>query len=99
MSLNQKDIVRLANLACLHLSDAEQTATLDQLNNIVGLIDTLRQQDTAGVEPLAHPLAAIAPVALRLRDDVVTEPNGREANQQNAPAVEQGLFLVPKVLD
>jgi aspartyl-tRNA(Asn)/glutamyl-tRNA(Gln) amidotransferase subunit C len=99
MSLNQENIARLANLACLHLSDAEQTAALSQINNIIGLIDTLRQQDTAGIEPLAHPLAAIAPVVLRFREDVVTAFDHRQANQSNAPAIEQGLFLVPKVLD
>ena len=51
------------------------------------------------MEPLAHPVAAIQDVALRLRDDVVSEPDQREANQRSAPAVERGLFLVPKVIE
>jgi aspartyl-tRNA(Asn)/glutamyl-tRNA(Gln) amidotransferase subunit C len=55
--------------------------------------------NTKGVEPLAHPVATIQEVALRLRDDVISEPNNREANQQSAPAVERGLFLVPKVIE
>jgi aspartyl-tRNA(Asn)/glutamyl-tRNA(Gln) amidotransferase subunit C len=55
--------------------------------------------DTTGIEPLAHPTAVMGTVALRLRDDVVSEPNQREANQRSAPAVEQGLFLVPKVIE
>ena len=59
----------------------------------------MRAVDTTGVEPLAHPVAAIQDVALRLRDDVVSEPDQREANQRSAPAVERGLFLVPKVIE
>lgn len=55
--------------------------------------------DTAGVEPLYTPLSAVWQVALRLRDDVVTELNQRELNQRSAPAVEDGLFLVPKVIE
>ncbi|CKW12732.1 aspartyl/glutamyl-tRNA amidotransferase subunit C [Mycobacterium tuberculosis] len=55
--------------------------------------------DTSGVEPLAHPVAAIEDITLRLRDDVASEPNNREANQKSAPAVEAGLFLVPKVIE
>jgi aspartyl-tRNA(Asn)/glutamyl-tRNA(Gln) amidotransferase subunit C len=55
--------------------------------------------DTTGVEPLTHPVAAVQEVALRLREDVASEPNQREANQQSAPAVERGLFLVPKVIE
>ena len=99
MSLDLQDIARLAALSRLHLSQAEQAASLPQLNDILGLIGQLQQQDTTGVEPLAHPLAVLAPVALRLRDDAVTESDRRERNQQNAPAVEQGLFLVPRVLE
>ena len=55
--------------------------------------------DTRGIEPLAHPVAAIEDVRLRLREDVVSEPDNRQANQQSAPAVERGLFLVPKVIE
>jgi aspartyl-tRNA(Asn)/glutamyl-tRNA(Gln) amidotransferase subunit C len=55
--------------------------------------------DTTGVEPLSHPVAAVREVALRLREDAATEPDTREANQRSAPAVERGLFLVPKVIE
>ena len=55
--------------------------------------------DTRGIEPLAHPVATIEDVRLRLREDVVSEPDNRQANQQSAPAVERGLFLVPKVIE
>ena len=56
----------------------------------------MRAVDTTGVEPLAHPVAAMQDITLRLRADAVSEPNQREANQHSAPAVERGLFLVPK---
>ena len=59
----------------------------------------MRAVDTTGIAPLAHPVAAIQDIALRLREDVASEPNQREANQQSAPAVERGLFLVPKVIE
>ena len=59
----------------------------------------MRAVDTAGIEPLAHPAAVLQDVALRLREDRVSEPNQREANQKSAPAVENGLFLVPKVIE
>jgi aspartyl-tRNA(Asn)/glutamyl-tRNA(Gln) amidotransferase subunit C len=59
----------------------------------------MRAVDTTGLEPLAHPIETIQEVALRLRQDVASEPNQREANQRSAPAVERGLFLVPKVIE
>ncbi len=59
----------------------------------------MRAVDTTGLQPLPHPIATIQDMALRLRDDVASEPNQREANQQSAPAVERGLFLVPKVIE
>ena len=59
----------------------------------------MRSVDTAGIEPLAHPLATVQNIALRLREDRVSEPNQRAANQRNAPALENGLFLVPKVIE
>jgi long-chain acyl-CoA synthetase len=63
------------------------------------IVEAMRAVDTKGVQPLPHPIATIQEVALRLRDDVASEPNQREANQQSAPAVERGLFLVPKVIE
>ncbi|MDZ7922340.1 Asp-tRNA(Asn)/Glu-tRNA(Gln) amidotransferase subunit GatC [Rhodoferax sp.] len=99
MSLTSSDIARLANLARLELAPAETARLQTQMNDFFSIVETMRAVDTTGVEPLAHPVAAIQDIALRLRDDVVSEPNQREANQQSAPAVERGLFLVPKVIE
>jgi aspartyl-tRNA(Asn)/glutamyl-tRNA(Gln) amidotransferase subunit C len=99
MSLTPQDIDRIANLARLELSTAESERFLVQTNDFFKIVEKMRSVDTTGVEPLAHPLDAIQEMALRLRDDVVSEPNQREANQRSAPAVENGLFLVPKVIE
>ena len=72
---------------------------LTQLNGFFGIVEAMRAVDTSGIEPLAHPVAAIQDITLRLRDDIVSEPDQREANQRSAPAVERGLFLVPKVIE
>jgi aspartyl-tRNA(Asn)/glutamyl-tRNA(Gln) amidotransferase subunit C len=72
---------------------------LGQINGFFDLVEQMRAVDTQGVEPLAHPVAAMQDIALRLRDDLVSEPNQREANQRSAPAVERGLFLVPRVIE
>lgn len=72
---------------------------LTQLNNFFDIVQKMRAVDTSGIEPLAHPYATVRDIALRLRDDVVSEPDQREANQRSAPAVENGLFLVPKVIE
>ena len=72
---------------------------LTQLNDFFEIVEKIRAVDTTGLEPMAHPMAARQDVVLRLRDDVVSEPNQREANQRSAPAVERGLFLVPKVIE
>ena len=99
MSLTALDIARIANLARLELSPPEAERMRGQINDFFGIVEKMRAVDTTGIEPLAHPLAAIQNIALRLREDVVSEPNQREANQQSAPAVERGLFLVPKVIE
>lgn len=99
MSLNAQDIDRIANLARLQLQPAEAERMREQINGFFNIVEAMQAVDTTGVEPLAHPVAAIQDVALRLRDDVVSEPNNREANQRSAPAVERGLFLVPKVIE
>lgn len=99
MSLNAQDIDRIANLARLQLQPAEAERMREQINGFLNIVEAMQAVDTTGVEPLAHPVAAIQDVALRLRDDVVSEPNNREANQRSAPAVERGLFLVPKVIE
>ena len=99
MALTPQDIGRIANLARLELRPEESERMLTQLNGFFDVVEQMRAVDTTGIEPLSHPVAAIQDIALRLRDDVVSEPNQREANQQSAPAVERGLFLVPKVIE
>ncbi len=99
MSLTSNDIARIANLARLELEPTESIRLLSQLNHFFDIVEQMRAVDTAGVEPLAHPVVALSDMALRLREDKVSEPNQREANQQSAPAVEHGLFLVPKVIE
>lgn len=99
MSLTSPDIARLANLARLELEPAESARLLTQMNDFFSIVEKMRSVDTSGIAPLAHPVAAIADIELRLREDRVSEPNQREANQRNAPAVEHGLFLVPKVIE
>lgn len=99
MALTPQDIGRIANLARLELSPAESERMLTQLNDFFGTVEKMRAVDTTGVQPLSHPVAAIQDIALRLREDAVGEPDQREANQRSAPAVERGLFLVPKVIE
>ncbi|WP_296510052.1 Asp-tRNA(Asn)/Glu-tRNA(Gln) amidotransferase subunit GatC [Rhodoferax sp.] len=99
MSLTSSDIARIANLARLELQPAESERMLTQLNGFFGIVEAMRAVDTTGIEPLAHPVAAIQDITLRLRDDLATETNQREDNQRSAPAVERGLFLVPKVIE
>lgn len=100
MSLTLTDVSRIANLARLELNEEQQAASLQQLNNIFGMVEQMRAVNTEGVEPLAHPIAAILPeIALRLREDKVSEDNQREQFQQVAPATQDGLYLVPKVIE
>jgi aspartyl-tRNA(Asn)/glutamyl-tRNA(Gln) amidotransferase subunit C len=99
MSLTSTDIARIANLARLDLAPKESERMLTQMNNFFDIVEQMRAVDTSGIEPLAHPVVVLSEFALRLRDDVVSEPNQREANQRSAPAVERGLFLVPKVIE
>lgn len=99
MALTLQDASRIAHLARLDLPAAEATDMLAKLNGFFSIVEQMSAVDTTGVEPLYTPLSAIQAVTLRLRDDVVTETNDREANQRNAPLVEDGLFLVPKVIE
>lgn len=99
MSLNAQDIERIARLARLELHPEESERMLAQINGFFDIVEKMRAVDTTGVEPLTHPVAAVQEVQLRLRDDVASEPDQREANQRSAPAVERGLFLVPKVIE
>ncbi|HWX00996.1 Asp-tRNA(Asn)/Glu-tRNA(Gln) amidotransferase subunit GatC [Collimonas sp.] len=100
MSLALSDVKRIANLARLELTEDQAASTLDKLNGIFSLVEQMRAVDTTGIEPLSHPIAAIRhDLSLRLREDEVTEPNRREEYQKVAPATEDGLYLVPKVIE
>ena len=99
MSLNAQDIARIANLARLELHPDESERMLVRINGFFEIVEKMRAVDTSGIEPLTHPVAAIQEVALRLREDVASEAIDRDANQKSAPAVERGLFLVPKVIE
>ncbi len=99
MALTTNDIARVANLARLELRPDETERTLSQLNGFFALVAQMEAVNTDGVEPLAHPAAVLGDVALRLREDVASEPDQRDISQRSAPAVERGLFLVPKVIE
>jgi aspartyl-tRNA(Asn)/glutamyl-tRNA(Gln) amidotransferase subunit C len=99
MALTPEDVQKIAHLARLELRAGEGEAMQGQLNAFFSIVEQMSAVDTRGVEPLFTPLSAISEVSLRLRDDVVSEANQRELNQQSAPAVEDGLFLVPKVIE
>ncbi|MCY1181109.1 Glutamyl-tRNA(Gln) amidotransferase subunit C [compost metagenome] len=95
MALERSDVEKIAHLARLGLDEADLPRTTETLNDILGLIDRMQAVDTTGIEPLAHPLEATQ----RLRADRVTEENRRDDYQAIAPAVEEGLYLVPKVIE
>ena len=99
MALTPQDVQRIAHLARLELSAAEQLAMLGSLNGFFAVVEKMSAVDTTGVEPLHTPLSAVQQVELRLRDDVVTETDRRQVNQRSAPAVEDGLYLVPRVIE
>jgi aspartyl-tRNA(Asn)/glutamyl-tRNA(Gln) amidotransferase subunit C len=102
MSLSDQDVQRIAKLARLAVAPEELAPVRSKLNAILGVIDQMQAVDTDGVEPLAHPTAFVQQVALRLRPDAVTQPTDeatRALNMQNAPAQQDGLFLVPRVIE
>ena len=99
MALTPNDVSRIAHLARLELQAHEQASMLDQLNDFFSIVEQMSAVDTRGITPLYTPLSAVSEVALRLRDDIVTECDERALNQRSAPAVEDGLFLVPKVME
>jgi aspartyl-tRNA(Asn)/glutamyl-tRNA(Gln) amidotransferase subunit C len=101
MSLTPADISRIAKLARLELAPAEHAQMLDKINAFFGIVEQINGVNTEG-DPMAHPVDAMqgsGSMALRLRPDLASEPNDREANQRSAPAVERGLFLVPQVIE
>ena len=93
--LSREEVSRIAHLARLELSAAETAVMQGELNAILAMVDAMAAVDTAGVEPMAHPQEA----AQRLREDRVTEPDRRADYQRGAPAAEDGLFLVPQVIE
>lgn len=95
MSLSADQIRQVAHLARLELKSEQIEAYTQQLSNIMELVDQLSKVDASQVSPMAHPLD----MHQRLRPDAVTEANQREAFQAIAPAVENGLYLVPKVIE
>ena len=99
MSLTLDDVARIAGLARLELSAAESAEMQAQLNEFFSIVEQMSAVDTSGVEPLHTPLSAIGEVGLRLRADAVTEADARDRNMANAPLAEEGLFLVPKVIE
>ena len=100
MSLVLSDVTRLAHLAQLEITESEAVQTLDKLNDIFALVEQMRAVDTTGIEPLNHPIAALQEhLALRLRDDLVSETNHRDEYQKVAPSTQDGLYLVPKVIE
>jgi aspartyl-tRNA(Asn)/glutamyl-tRNA(Gln) amidotransferase subunit C len=99
MAIDTLQIQRVAHLARLELRPDETARVLSQLNSFFTLVEQLEAVNTEEIEPLAHPAAVLGEVALRLRDDVASEPNQRDASQRSSPMVERGLFLVPKVIE
>jgi aspartyl-tRNA(Asn)/glutamyl-tRNA(Gln) amidotransferase subunit C len=96
MSLNRRDIDNIALLARLALTEEEIPVYVEALSRIMGLIGELDRADTSQIEPMAHPLPG---QRQRLRADVVTETDQRQVYQGNAPQVEAGLYLVPRVIE
>lgn len=99
MSLTPDQLQRIALLARIEVAPADAAGVTKRLNQVLGLIDQLQAVDTRGIEPMSHALDARLAPHQRLRPDEVTEPDCREANQAVAPAVEAGLYLVPKVIE
>lgn len=100
MSLTLFDVKRIANLAQLDMDDAHAEIALKELNGIFALAEQMQAVDTTGVEPLSQPLSALlGAMPLRLREDEVTEENHRDAYQAPAPKTQDGLYLVPKVIE
>ena len=95
MSLDKKQVQRIAHLARLEISDAEAEHYAGELSRILGLVEQMNAVDTTGVVPMAHPTDA----GLRLRADAGTETDQRDKFLKIAPAAEAGLYLVPKVIE
>ncbi len=95
MPLTSSDVRRIAHLARIEITGAETDQTLAELNGIFRLIEQLQSVNTAGIEPMSHPLGG----SQRFREDVACDKPDREASMKNAPAKQDGLFLVPRVVE
>jgi aspartyl-tRNA(Asn)/glutamyl-tRNA(Gln) amidotransferase subunit C len=95
MSLKINDIKRIAHLARIQINDDEAVQTLTKLTGIMGLIEQMQAVDTTGILPMSHS----QDVVQRLREDVVTKTNQREVFLSLAPATQDGLYLVPRVVE
>ena len=95
MALDNNTVRNIARLARLHVADEQLDKYRDELSNILDLVAQMEAVDTNGIEPMTHPFDA----TLRMREDEVTEANKREQYQSVAPNTENGLYLVPKVID
>jgi len=93
--LSLEQIAKIAELARLELRPADAAALQQELNGILAMVDRMQAVDTKGIEPMSHPQQAMQ----RLREDEATEPDLRAKYQQAAPATEDGLYLVPKVIE
>ncbi|HEX7810827.1 MAG TPA: Asp-tRNA(Asn)/Glu-tRNA(Gln) amidotransferase subunit GatC [Burkholderiales bacterium] len=95
MALTLSDVKRIAHLARIEITEGEAELTLGQLNDIFVMIERLQSVDTRGIEPMSHPLGG----GQRLREDMAAAVDVRNAALRNAPAQQEGLFLVPKVIE
>jgi aspartyl-tRNA(Asn)/glutamyl-tRNA(Gln) amidotransferase subunit C len=95
MAIESSDIAKLAKLARIEINDADAQETAKRISDVLALVDQLQAVNTDDVLPMAHPLDAVQ----KLRPDVVTEPNQRDSFQSIAPATQDGLYLVPKVIE
>lgn len=95
MNIDRKLVQTMADLAKLHLAEADIDDYIDSMSEILALVEQMQAVDTVGIEPLAHPLEAVQ----RLREDAVTEVDQREQLQALAPEVAEGLYLVPRVIE
>lgn len=95
MKVDRDTVMTVADLAKLKLDETDIQETMDNMSRILDLVEEMQAVDTAGVEPMSHPLDAVQ----RLREDAVTEKNERDAFQRVAPEVEDGLYLVPRVVE
>jgi len=95
MALDNDTVHNIARLARLQINNSEVEKYASELGNILALVEQMEARDTSGIEPMTHPFDA----TLRLREDAVTENNQRDKFQSIAPEAQDGLYLVPKVID